>query len=45
MVTLCTPLLVFPMSYWLLRNQEGITLRTLLGGGVTLAGIAVLVLR
>jgi drug/metabolite transporter (DMT)-like permease len=45
MVTLCTPLLVFPMSYWLLGNQEGITLRTLLGGGVTLAGIAVLILR
>jgi drug/metabolite transporter (DMT)-like permease len=45
MVTLCTPVLVFPMSYWLLRNQEGITLRTLVGGGVTLAGIAVLILR
>jgi drug/metabolite transporter (DMT)-like permease len=45
MVTLCTPLLVFPMSYWLLRNQERITLRTVVGGGVTLAGIAVLILR
>jgi drug/metabolite transporter (DMT)-like permease len=45
MVTLCTPLLVFPMSYWVLRNQEGITRRTLLGGGVTLAGIVLLILR
>jgi drug/metabolite transporter (DMT)-like permease len=45
MVTLCTPVLVFPMSYWLLRNQEGITLRTLIGGVVTLAGIALLIVR
>jgi hypothetical protein len=33
------------MSYWVLRNQEGITRRTLLGGGVTLAGIVLLILR
>jgi drug/metabolite transporter (DMT)-like permease len=45
LITLCTPLVVFPLSYFMLRNQEQITIRTLVGGALTLAGIAVLVLR
>jgi drug/metabolite transporter (DMT)-like permease len=45
LITLCTPLVVFPLSYFMLRNQEQITIRTLAGGALTLAGIAVLVLR
>jgi drug/metabolite transporter (DMT)-like permease len=44
LITLCTPLLVFPASYFLLRNEEGIGVRTLAGGVLTLAGIAAVVL-
>ena len=31
LITLCTPLLVFPMSYFFLGNDEGINARTLAG--------------
>ena len=44
LVTLCTPLLVFPASYFLLGNQERITLRTIAGAACTLGGIALLLL-
>ena len=45
LVGLCTPLVVFPMSYWLFKNQERIT-ASLLGGSVlTLMGIAIVVWR
>ena len=44
LVTLCTPLLVFPASYFLLGNQERITLRTVMGAGCTIGGIALLLL-
>ena len=45
LITLCTPILVVPMSYFILKNQEGITMRTLVGGALVLGGIAVLVLQ
>jgi drug/metabolite transporter (DMT)-like permease len=45
LITLCTPILVLPMSYFVLGNQEGITARTLFGGALVLGGIAFLVLR
>jgi drug/metabolite transporter (DMT)-like permease len=45
LITLCTPLLVFPMSYLLFRNSEKITPLTLLGGALTLAGVALIVAR
>ncbi len=45
LVTLCTPLLVFPLSHFLLKNREDITRMTLAGSGLTLLGIFVIVLR
>ena len=45
LITLCTPLLVFPASYLLLGNEEGITGRAVIGAALALAGIAVIVLR
>jgi drug/metabolite transporter (DMT)-like permease len=45
LITLCTPLLVFPMSYLLFRNSEKITPMTVLGGVLTLAGVALIVAR
>jgi drug/metabolite transporter (DMT)-like permease len=45
LITLCTPLLVFPMSYLMFRNSEKITPRTLLGGALMLAGVALIVAR
>lgn len=45
LVTLCTPLLVFPISHWLFRPQEDITALTLVGSALTLLGIFIIVLR
>ena len=45
LVTLCTPILVVPMSYFVLKNQEHVTGRTIAGGVLVLAGITALVLR
>ncbi len=45
LVTLCTPLLVIPISHWLFKNPEGIMVTTLLGGGLTLLGIFLIVTR
>ena len=45
LITLCTPLVVFPASYFLLGNDEGINARTLAGAALTLAGIALIVLH
>jgi drug/metabolite transporter (DMT)-like permease len=44
-ITLCTPLVVMPFSYLVLKNQERIGARTLLGAGLALAGMAIVVLR
>ena len=45
LITLCTPLFVFPMSYFFLGNDEGINARTLVGAALTLSGIALIVSR
>ena len=45
LITLCTPLLVFPASYLILRNEEGITGRTIAGAALAFAGIVAIVLR
>lgn len=45
MLSLCTPVLVFPVSYWLFKDQDAITRTTLLGAALTLAGMAIIVLR
>ena len=45
LVGLCTPLVVFPMSYWLFKNQERITPTLVLGSLLTLLGICMVVLR
>ena len=44
-VTLCTPILVFPLSYWLFKKEDEITAATLLGSVLTLLGIFIIVLR
>jgi len=43
-ITLCTPLVVVPASYWLLANQERIGAMTLIGGAITMAGVAAIVM-
>jgi uncharacterized membrane protein len=45
LVTLCTPLLVFPLSHWLFKQQEDITAGLLAGSALTLLGIFIIVLR
>jgi len=40
-----TPLVIFPVSVFLLRNREDLTPRTLVGALMVLTGIALLVLR
>jgi drug/metabolite transporter (DMT)-like permease len=45
LVTLCTPVLVFPLSYLLFRNEDKITATTLAGSGLTLLGIFIIVMR
>jgi drug/metabolite transporter (DMT)-like permease len=42
LITLCTPVLVFPASYFLLRNQERMTARTLAGALLALIGVGLL---
>jgi drug/metabolite transporter (DMT)-like permease len=45
LITLCTPLLVIPGSYFLFRNSESMTYRTWLGAAMTIAGIAMILLQ
>lgn len=45
LVTLCTPLLVFPLSRLLFKDREDITAATLLGSAMTLIGIFIIVMR
>lgn len=40
-----TPLVIFPVSVWILRNREELNARTVLGAALVLAGIAFLLLR
>jgi drug/metabolite transporter (DMT)-like permease len=44
LITNSQPLLVIPLSYFLLKNQEGITVRTITGSLLVLLGIAAIVL-
>lgn len=44
LITLSTPVLVTPLSFFLLKNQEGINLRTVLGSVLVLSGITAIVL-
>jgi drug/metabolite transporter (DMT)-like permease len=44
MITNSQPLLVIPLSYFLLKNQEGITVRTIGGSLMVLAGIGMITL-
>lgn len=45
LVSLCTPLLVFPMSYWLFKNQERLSWTVMAGSIMTLLGMGIVVLR
>lgn len=45
LITLCTPLLVFPLSHWLFKNQGDITASVLLGSVLALLGIFIIVMR
>ena len=45
LVSLCTPILVFPLSYWLFKNQEPLTWSVIAGSTLTLLGMAIVVLR
>ena len=45
LMTLCTPVLVFPLSYWLFKGQDTITATTLAGAAVTLLGLVMVVMR
>ncbi|MCZ8254295.1 MAG: EamA family transporter, partial [Polaromonas sp.] len=45
LVTLCTPILVFPLSYLLFRNQDKVTATVLAGSALTLLGIFIIVMR
>lgn len=40
-----TPLVIFPVSVWILKNREELTGRTVSGAALVLAGIALLALR
>ena len=45
LVTLCTPLLVIPLSLYLFKDRDALRATALLGAVLTLAGIALIVLR
>lgn len=45
LVTHTTPLFIFPVSVFVLKNREGLTSRTLVGALLVLCGIALLMLR
>lgn len=44
LITLSTPILVTPLSYFLLKNSENITARTIIGGLLVLIGINIVVI-
>jgi drug/metabolite transporter (DMT)-like permease len=45
LITFTSPLVVFPVSVFVFRNREGLTLRTAAGAAMVLAGIVLLALR
>ncbi|WP_375141679.1 hypothetical protein [Bacillus sp. EB600] len=44
LITMSTPVIVTPISYFLFKNQEGITLRTVAGIILVMAGIFCIIL-
>lgn len=44
LITMSTPLVVMPISYFVLRKQENLTPATVLGVCISLSGIALVVL-
>lgn len=40
LITLCSPILVLPASYWFFRNEERITIKSVLGAILSLCGAA-----
>ena len=44
-ITMCTPLVVIPASYWLLRNRERFGVETLIGAAVTMGGVLAILVR
>jgi len=44
LITLCSPVLVFPFSYWVFKNSEAITFRIVTGSIFVLTGIAIVVI-
>lgn len=44
LITLCSPLIVIPGSYVIFKNRELITVRTCIGGLLTICGIAIMLL-
>lgn len=45
LVTLCTPILVFPISHWLLKSGEQFTFLMLSGSALAMLGIVIIVTR
>lgn len=45
LVTHTTPLMIFPVSLFVFKNREGLSMRTAIGAGMVLVGIALLALR
>ena len=45
LITLCTPVLVFPLSYFVLKNEEKINARTVIGALLIIAGIGAILSR
>ncbi|MGC2517499.1 MAG: DMT family transporter [Burkholderiales bacterium] len=45
LITFTSPLVVFPVSVFVYKNREGLTLRTAAGAAMVLAGIVLLALR
>jgi drug/metabolite transporter (DMT)-like permease len=45
LLTMCTPLLVFPLSRWLFANSEPWTFKLIGGSLLAMAGVVLVVLR
>ncbi|MES2943637.1 MAG: DMT family transporter [Pseudomonadota bacterium] len=45
LITLCTPVFVFPASHFLFKTKGEFTLATLLGSTIALLGVAIIVMR
>jgi drug/metabolite transporter (DMT)-like permease len=43
LITLCTPVVIVPIAYFFMKDREGITARTWIGGTLTMVGMGILV--